>query len=237
MDDVAEEILAFTLSSGPIQSLYLNEDRVNENFTTQLGAVAILVGSAGKQGVGTLNFKIVEVSKQKKAGNEIQCDLRDPLARALAPRTALQSENLTKTPNNAAVGQYFVGSGLPCLRSPDLGSFYPIDRQYIPDAGPRVQELERDRAASEAIRIALAGPTATSDRMWLLTLADGDQIVVASLLNTRWIDDSVINYISTMFRWHISGILRQRISGVPSLAAIHVWIELDEEVPGATTSG
>jgi hypothetical protein len=103
---------------------------------------------------------------------------------------------------------------------------------------PRIQELERDRAASEAMRIALAGPAATSDRMWLLTLTVDDQIAAASVLNTRWIDDSVISYISTTLKWHIFGTLRRRISGgVPLLAAIHVWIELDEGIPIATTAG
>jgi hypothetical protein len=236
MDNVAEEILGLRFSSGPIQSLYLNEDRVNENFTIQLGAVAALVRSAGNQGAGTLNFKIVEVSKQKAAGNEIHYDLHDPLARALTLRTALQSENLIQAPDNAAVGQYVVGSGVASLRSPDLGLFYSVYPQRILDDDPRIQELERDRAASEAMRIALAGPGATSDRMWLLTLTDDDQIAAASVLNTRWIDDSVISYVSTMFKWHIFGTLRQRISGVPLLAAIHVWIELDGVVPSATTA-
>jgi hypothetical protein len=233
MDNIAEEILGLRFSSGPIQSLYLNEDRVNENFTIQLGAVATLVRSAGQQGMGTLNFKIVEVGKQKTAGNEIHYDLHDPLARALTLRTALQSEGLIQTPDDAAVGQYVVGSGAASLRSPDLGAFHSVFPHIMED-DPRIQELERDRAASEAMRIALAGPAATSDRMWLLTLTVDDQIAAASVLNTRWIDDSVISYISTTFKWHIFGTLRQRISGVPLLAAIHVWIDLDGEIPWAT---
>jgi hypothetical protein len=232
MEDVAEEILGLRFSSGPIQSLYLNEDRVNENFTIQLGAVATLVRGAGRQGGGTLNLKVVELNKQKTASNEIQYDLHDPLARALVLRTALRSENALHTPGDAAIGQYVVGSGLACLRSPDLEAFYPIDHQCIPDTDPRMRELERDRVVSEAMRIALAGPTATSDRMWLLTLADGDRIVVASVLNTRWIDGSVISYNHTEFKWHIFGTLRQRISGIPALAALHVWIELGDEIPG-----
>jgi hypothetical protein len=82
--------------------------------------------------------------------------------------------------------------------------------------------LNLDRARAEALRLALAGPASTNDRMWLLTLGLDSDVTAAAILNSLWISDAIVSYIHA--DWSIFGTLRERIGGVPTLAAIHAWV-------------
>jgi hypothetical protein len=55
--------------------------------------------------------------------------------------------------------------------------------------------------------------------------------VTAAVLNSLWISDAVPSYIHA--DWAMFGTLREHIGGVPTLAAIHVWVNMPETVMGA----
>jgi hypothetical protein len=222
MPGVTDDILNLRFASGPIESMYLNIDRVNERFTSHLGAISRWSQSAGTETGGALDVKVVKADRRASGSNELIYDLHDPLARALVLRTALQGSGDITSPDHASVGQYVIASGTACLTSPQLFLPHPT---CVSETDPVLIELERERAVAEALRLALAGPASTNDRMWLLTLANDQQIVAASVLNSLWISDSATSYWH--FRWDMFGNLRQHTHGIPVIAAIHVWVHMD----------
>src|SRR5262249_54360201 len=154
-----------------------------------------------------VNLKLVSGDKRKTSGDELTYDLHAALARALVLRTALQAENVIRPSREAGVGQYVVATGTPCLRSPHFFEDLP---GCIPDTDVRYQSLEGDRARQEAMRSALAGPGGTNDLFWLLMLTEGDELIAASVLNSRWINDNVISYAHLNIKWSMFGTLRER---------------------------
>jgi len=232
MDGVADEILKLRFTCGPIQSLYLNEDRVSERFTSHLGAITTWTRTAEREGGGSVDLKLVKGDVREHATNAITYTIADPLVRALLVREALQASGVVHSSESATVGQYVLVSGRACLRRPEAEKLFPLDWQVhadcLPVTDPRYAELEMDRARAEVFRLALAGPASVPDRMWLLTLSDRDDIKAASVLNSRWIDDAVVSYLHTS--WEMFGTLRESASGVPLLAAIHVWASMPANV-------
>lgn len=231
MNGLADELLKLRFVPRPLESLYLNTDRVTERFTSHLGAISEWTRrSEGEGGVG-LDIKVVKADVRRGGGNEISYDLHDATVRALLLRDALQAAGVIHSPETATVGQYVVCSGRSCLRHPNFPPGLITHEGCLPDTDPRFLALEQDRARAEALRLALAGPASVNDRMWLLTLGSDSNVTVAAILNTLWINDAVISYVHT--NWAMFGTLRERIGGVPTLAAIHVWVDVPEEVMGA----
>jgi hypothetical protein len=226
MNSITDDLLSLRFASGPVESMYLNEDRIEERFISHLGAITSWTRSARNEAGAGVNLEIVGGDKRKAKSDELTYDLHAALARALVLRTALQAENVIRPSGEAGVGQYVVASGAPCLRSPHFQSDH--EQGCIADTDVRYQSLEADRARQEAMRLALAGPGGTNDLFWLLMLTDGDELTAASVLNSRWINDAVVSYVHMNMKWTIFGTLRERISGVPTLAAIHVWIDMDQ---------
>lgn len=230
MSGLADDLLKLRFVPRWLQSLYLNADRVNERFTSHLGAIEAWTRRAEQEGGGGVDLKVVKADVRGGRGDELSYDLQDITVRALLLRDALQAANVIRSPEKATVGQYVISSGRACLRHPDL--LQPLvvahDEKCLAEADPRFLALEQDRARAEAIRLALAGPASSNDRMWMLTLGDGTTVTAAATLNSLWINDAVISYMH--FDWTMFGTLRERIEGVPTLAAIHIWVSMPEDV-------
>lgn len=236
MSGLAEELLKLRFVPGPLQSLYLNRDRVAERFTSHLGAISEWTRrSEGEGGIG-VDIKVVKADVRMGGGNEVSYDLHDFTVRALLLRGALQAAGVIRSPEEASVGQYVVCSGRACLRHPDLlpPGLIPHEGCLV-DTDPRFLALELDRARQETFRLALAGPASSNDRMWLLILGPGADVTAAAILNSLWFNISITSYIH--FDWTMFGTLRERIDGVPTLAAIHVWVSMPEEVMGTNGYG
>jgi hypothetical protein len=230
MNGLADDLLKLRFVPRPLQSLYLNKDRVAERFTSHLGAIDAWTRRADREGGGGVDLKVVRADVRGGRGDELSYDLQDITVRALLLRDALQDANVIRSPDTATVGQYVIASGRSCLRNPDL--LRPIllahDERCLAETDPRFFALEEDRARAEAILLALAGPASSNDRMWMLTLGHGADVTAAATLNSSWIDYSVVSYIH--FNWTMFGTLREHIGGVPTLAAIHIWANMPEDV-------
>lgn len=217
---LGDEILMLRIAARPSQTLYLNNERVDEQFISQLDSISEWIRQTGADAQG-------EVSVSGAEGGVGTLGDK-PLARALVIRETLQSLGAIRSPEEAAAGQYVVGMGRSCLRHPQLEANLPatvkLHGDCIPVADQRYQSLEFDRARAEAVRLALAGPASSDDRMWLLVLTEGDEINCAAVLNSRWINDAVISYLHAP--WVIFGIFREKIADVPVLGAIHVWVQM-----------
>ncbi len=241
MNGMADELLKLRFSPGPLQSLYLNEDRVNERFISHLGAITAWTRSAEKGAGGGVNLSLVKGEVKGGLGNQVTYGVDDPTTRALLLREALRTAGVVRIPQSATVGQYVIATGQACLRHQTMEeenfSLSSQLRHYgcVPDTDPRYKQLELDRSRAEAVRLALAGPAGSNDRMWLLMLTHDDQIHAASVLNSRWLNDAIISYLNTS--WTVFGTLREQISGVPTLAAIHVWATMPTDVMTAGDIG
>jgi hypothetical protein len=222
---LGDEILRLPVAAEPSQTIYLNNERVDEQFIAQLESISEWINQTGANAQGEVSVSGVE-GNVGTLGDK-------PLARALVVRETLQSLGAIRSPNDAAArGQYVMGMGRSCLRHPQLEANLPttveLHGECISGTDQRYQSLEFDRARAEAVRLALAGPASSNDRMWLLVLTEGDEINCAAVLNSRWINDAVISYLHEP--WAIFGIFRQRIADVPVLGAIHVWVQMQESL-------
>lgn len=226
MVDLANELLKLRFMAGPVESLYLNVDRVNERFVSHVGAISEWIRTAETEGGGGVDLKVVSAEATKSAGNQITYDVSQPFVRSLLLRESLTAQGWVTAAAAATEGQYVLCDGDACLRSPQLGNRFPPrlirHRPWCPDdSDPLAQRLEDERAMEEAVLSALAGRK-RKDQLWLLLLVSGDAVRAAAVLNSRWISDAVISYWHKP--WVIFGTVRERVDGVPLIAAIHVWV-------------
>lgn len=232
MAGLAEELLNLRFVPRPLESLYLNDDRVTERFVGHLGSIGEWTRRAERDGSFGVDLKVINATGGLSRGNELSYDLHDITVRAILLREALQAANVIRSPEEATEGQYIICSGRACLRHPDMDPRLPIlinhDEECLAEADPRFVALERNRASIESFRLALAGPAPSNDRMWLLTLGPGADVKAAAVLNSACIRFAASSYIH--FNWTMFGTLRERIEGVPSLAAIHVWVTMPDNV-------
>jgi hypothetical protein len=223
---IIEDLLRLRFAAIPLQSMYLNADRVNERFIGHLGAITEWTRRAERGKGGEVDLKLIRGKADKRDADNITYSLDSPVAQALVLREALQGQGDLRSQDAATVGQYVVVSGRACMRNPELERSIPPEF-VLHEGCPSIenatyQRMELDRGAAEAMRIALAGPEQVTDRMWLLTLTEGAEFQAASVLNSIWIDDAVISYMH--HEWTMFGTVRNRIDDVPVLAAIHVWV-------------
>jgi len=65
------------------------------------------------------------------------------------------------------------------------------------------------------------------EQMWLLIISDrAERAMAAAVLHRRWINQNA--FMSYMHMpWDLFGVVRDRVAGVPMLAAIHVVARVD----------
>lgn len=238
MAGLAEELLNLRFVPRPLESVYLNDGRVAERFVGHLGSIGEWTRRAQHEGGVGVDLKVINAHGTMGGGNELSYDLHDITVRAILLREALQAANVIHSPEEATAGQYVICSGRACLRHPDIDPRLPIlinhDEGCLAEADPRFIALERNRASIEAFRLALAGPAPSNDRMWLLTLGPGAAVKAAAILNSACIRFTASSYAH--FDWTMFGTLRERIEGVPTLTAIHIWVTMPENVMKAQGS-
>src|SRR5713101_3153529 len=98
MASVADEILKLRFTPGPLQTLYLNEERANERFISHLGAITGWTHSAGKEGGGGADLQIVKADARANTSNAITYGIENPLVRALVLREALHTSGNIRSP-------------------------------------------------------------------------------------------------------------------------------------------
>jgi hypothetical protein len=236
MSDRADEVFNLVVTELlPLQSLYMNQHRVDEHFTTQIGAIASLAVDVDREISGTVDLKFISIGKQRTVGNQVSYDMTNPLARVLVLRAALDVKGRIHRAEDAQINQYVVGSGVMCIQGPDFVA--PRLPDCLDPADPRMVALESDRAAVEAVRLAIGGPQPVWEHMWLLTLLEDGDPKLATVLSTAGIDPSMSSYAIGRVRCSVFGILRQTIEDVPMVSPIHVWIDLSEANAPAPVTG
>ena len=222
MEPVAEEVMRLRFTGRYVESMYRNDDRIRELFVGRIGAIAGFSRAAHREVNGSVGFKgIADLAGARGADQAVEYDLKDPTAQALVLRENLALAGELRDPATAQPGQFVSVVGRSCVsRPPDQPIGFEL---HPPDCHaaeqPEFAELERQRALQEA---ALHLMTSGDEQMWLLAISDpGDRILAAAVLIRRWINQNAFpSYMHTP--WDLFGIVRERVDGLPMLAAIHV---------------
>lgn len=115
---VREFLSKFQFPSGPMETLSLNEARIQENFISQLGAIESLTR------VGTTNASLETPYIKFGVGGSSQAAatwvLNDPVTQALVLRAALDSKGSLYGLADAEPGRYIISSGIGAISRPDM---------------------------------------------------------------------------------------------------------------------
>jgi hypothetical protein len=203
---------------GPVETLYLNETRAREGFTTQLGAIESFTRTATKTIKG--EAPVVKIGADLESGSGINWKLTDPITQVLVLRAALESKGLLYDIDNAAQGRYARFAGTGFISRP--GPFGDMHRKRLAGYPGLYESLEAERAEAEDMSRMLGSQ---KPDLWLLTLDNG-AVVCQAILSVKWIRGTIRHWLGIGAPWEIFGLVREvRETGVPNLAAIHVNIK------------
>lgn len=217
-EPVAQLLKKLNFVSGPVESLYLNETRTNENFIGQLGAIESFTREAEKEANVKGGIPLITIGGGLASNAGVTWNLTDPITKVLVLRAALEREGLLRDPRHAEPGQYvrFIGSGF--VSRPGL-----YDDQHVQILGGSLyQELEAERVTKESVSQIIEGP---NSYLWLLTIDDRTSMCAATLDN-RWLRPAFRHWVGAESAWEVLGIFGQcHKTGIPLLAVIYVGMK------------
>ncbi|NUK09487.1 hypothetical protein HRW18_16040 [Streptomyces lunaelactis] len=205
------------ITAGPVETLYLNERRVEDRFISHLNAIESRTRTELREGGGEVGMAVVKLGGKRSTEQSTTYTLDKPIAQALLLHEALaQNGSLRRSPNDPHPGDYVQFAGRAFLSHPTRS---PGDVP-LPTHTAAYPALEAERARQESWQQALGSPDPT---MWLLVL-DDDSKFSAAVLASRWLNaDAITSYVHT--RWQAFGVVEGVIDSVPLLSALHItWV-------------
>jgi hypothetical protein len=205
-------------SSGPMETLFLNEARVQENFISQLGAIESF--TRGATTGGSLETPFVKVGADVSSEAGATWVLNDPITQALVLRAALRSESLLHDLDAAEPGRYIVASGVGAISR--RGMLDSLHRERLHKHPGLYEKLETERASVEKIMHMTGKPEGS---LWLLTIDEGTSVCAATLEGTM-LRDPFRHWADADIPWEFFGLVRRIQTGVPWLAPLHLYVKL-----------
>jgi hypothetical protein len=220
VDSVADLLARLTFVSQKVETIYLNNDRVHDDFIGQLGAIESFTRGANKE--GKIELPILKAGGGIGADAGVHWNMTDPTAQALVLRAALESQDMLRGADNAEPGDYVYASGTGRLSRP--GTLHDEHRSHLAARPGLYEELEADRANQEKVYAVMGGTDA--EQCWLMTIDDGHRIA-AAVLAKRWIAGGMPTWLGVPAPWNVFARARRRLEqGGVVLAAIHVTVRL-----------
>ena len=212
---MAEQLAGLRFTSGPVETLYLNKNRVKDDFLGQIGAIESFTRTATKEGKVDVSIPLVALGGAAGAGAGVTWALTDPTAQALVLREALQSRGQLHDMSAVSPGAYVQGAGRGLLSRPGMRE--GEHRAGLPPG--LYEELEMERAEQEQILRMIDEPDAM---MWLLSV-QGVAFLVAAILDNRWLTPALPSWLGGTQLWNVFARARGQARGEASLlAAIHI---------------
>jgi hypothetical protein len=180
-ESVAALLGRLRIVSGPVESLYLNETRVHENFIGQLGAIESFTRAAAKKGDMRGGMPFINFGGEVSSEADVTWTLSDPIAQALVLRTALKAQGLLSGLDGAAPGRYISFAGQAAISRP--GVLDDLQQARLHEYPGLYEALESERAKVENISRVTEGP---ESNIWLLTISEGPS-VCAAIFDQRWL--------------------------------------------------
>ena len=219
MESVTELLSRFRFSSGPVETLSLNEARVQENFISQLGAIETLTRVATKG--GGIEAPIVKLGADVSFEAGATWGLSDPITQALVLRAALGAQGSLHHLDDAEPGLYVMSSGVGAISR--RGMLDDLHQKRLHSHPGLYEKLEAERAKQEKIMHMTGKP---DESLWLLTIDEGTSVCAATLEGTA-LRDPFRHWVYADSPWEFFGLVRLfHETGVPWLAPLHLYVKL-----------
>jgi hypothetical protein len=202
-----------------VETLYLDEIRVRENFIGQLGAIESFTRVATKH--GTLETPYVKFSFGGSSERGVIWDLTDPITQALVLRAALESKVSLHGLDDARPGRYIMASGVGAISRHDM--LNDLHGERLHEHPDLYEELEAERAKQEKLMHRTGKP---EEALWLLTIDEGASVCAATLEGSA-LRDPFRHWVCADSPWEFFGLVRRiHETGVPWLAPLHLYVKL-----------
>jgi hypothetical protein len=240
-ESVADLLSRITFTGRPVETIYLNKDRVREHFIGQVGAIESFTKTASR--TGSIEAPVVKVGGGISSDRSVTWSLTDPVTQALVLRAALGERGLLKRINEAEVGSYITFSGATALVRPGMDR-WQVQRKML-SAYPGLHEsLEAEREGRQDLAHMLGQPDQV---IWSLAMTDGTSFCAAFLDQNllyygaaHWImnryhafaeDNEVIKNATNLLPFYpnleIFALVREfHPTGIPMLATLHLTVNL-----------
>jgi hypothetical protein len=202
--------------------LYLNKERVHDNFISNLGDIDSFTKMAQKIGKGTVKTPFIEFGGEIVGEAQVTWTINEPITQVLVLRAALESAGLVYRLDDIGLGRFisFVGRGF--ISRPGL--FDAEHRARLANHPDVYDALEARRASIESTENLIRE---TEARQWLLTVSEGAS-VCAAVLDDQWLKPGFHHWTAPLtpeYRHEIFGLFRQFESGIPILATVYVGVK------------
>jgi hypothetical protein len=221
VESIAELLDRLRFVSRPVEALYLNEDRVHDNFIGQLGAIESFTRTAAKE--GSLEAPVIKIGTRISSESGVSWSLSDPLAQVLVLQSALESQKLVDEIHAARPGHYVAFTGVGSVSRP--GMFDDAHRERLRNHTLLYKGLEAERAKQESAARIIHD---SKNSRWLLTVSEGISVCAATL-DSRWLRPAFNHWLDPDYAvapWEIFGLCRRiHETGVPMIAALYVGVK------------
>jgi hypothetical protein len=174
---VAKVLSRLSSGNGPVETLYLDEIRVHEDFIGQVGAIASYTRLATKEVSGGLEAPVLKIDAGGSSEAGVTWNLDHPVIQVLVLRAVLESQGSLHGLNDAKPGRYIIFSGTGVISRP--GMFDNLHRERLHEYPNLYDRLEAERAMQEKDVVETNGPC---ESLWLLTINDGASVCAATLM-------------------------------------------------------
>jgi hypothetical protein len=219
-ESLAELLSRLRFTGRPVETLYLNETRIRENFIGHLGAVESFTRTASKQ--GSVKAPVIDLGASMSSEAEVTWGLNDPVTQVLVLRAALKNKNSIYDIGTAAPGHFVTFSGTGLVSRP--GIFEDQHREGLKEYSGLYEALEDERASQESLMHLIEG---TERLQWLLTVNNGPYIC-AAILDAKWLRPVFSHWMNPSYsvaRWEIFGLCRRlHETGFPMLAMLYIGV-------------
>lgn len=218
---VAELLGRLRFAGGPVETLYLNETRIHENFIGQLGAIESFTRAVTRE--GSIEAPVVKIGAGISSDAGVTWNLSDSITQVLVLRAALESQGFLHGIDDAEPGRYLSSIGVGRISRPKM--FEDVHRDTLQEHRGLYDKLEAERAKQESIVRMTEG---AEKSLWLLTVGDRAS-VCAAILDNSWLRPVFSHWMNPDYavsRWEVFGLCRRlHETGVPMLATLHVGVK------------
>ncbi len=176
-ESVSEVFSRLRFEAAPVETLYLDETRVHEDFIGQVGAIEAFTRLATKEGSGGLETPVLKIDAGGSSEASVTWNLSHPIVQVLVLRAVLQSQGSLHGLDDTEPGRYIIFSGTGMISRP--GMFDNLHRERLQKFPVLYEKLEAERAMQEREMRETDGPR---ECLWLLTLNNGDSVCAATLM-------------------------------------------------------
>jgi hypothetical protein len=217
-ESVSEVLSRLRFEAGPVETLYLDETRVHEDFIGQVGAIGALTRLATKELSGGLEAPVLKIDASGSSEASVTWNLSHPIVQVLVLRAVLQSKDLLHSFDDIGTGCYIIFSGSGMISRP--GMFENLHRDRLKKFPDLYEKLEAERAMQEREMRETDGP---KEHLWLLTINNGVSVCAATLMSSS-LRPPFRHWTRVDSPWEVIGLCRRihEETKVPWLAPLYL---------------